>query len=144
MGAEGVAHSAETAAKDAAVEVVDVVVEYVLPIVLFFFGFILAVMLGLSGFFDVFVSQSPLGASLQALVSEGAAILVYLILGAGLIAVGHHHDNWVGDIVGAFGWMFVGAGLGEGANALLGNAPIAGAMDGNALPSSLESTASGK
>jgi hypothetical protein len=104
---------------------ITVLLEIVLPIVLFFIGLgIIGPAIGLSGFYAGFLSHVPsVPQTASRAIASGSAILTYLALGGGLVAVERIYDGWMGDIVGAFGWMLMGAGLRE-VIAFLTNTPM--------------------
>lgn len=103
-----------------------VILEILLPIALFFIGLaILAPTIGLSGFYSGLLANAPIPGTATTVASSGAAILTYLGIGGGFIMVERTYDGWFGDIVGAIGWMAVGAGLREILAFLMSQAPLA-------------------
>lgn len=104
---------------------INVILEVLLPVALFFVGLaLLAPAVGLSGFYADLLSGAGVGSTAWNAASTGAAILTYLGLGGGFIGVERAYDGWMGDIVGAIGWMSVGAGLREILNWLSGGNPL--------------------
>jgi hypothetical protein len=104
---------------------VNVILEILLPVALFFVGLaLLAPAVGLSGFYTDLLSGAGIGQTAWTAAGAGAAILTYLGLGGGFIGVERAYDGWMGDIVGSIGWMSVGAGLREILAWLTGQSPL--------------------
>jgi hypothetical protein len=113
MGTEGIG-TIKNEAWASIEKFISVVLEVLLPIALFGIGLgLLAPAIGLSGFYNSLLSGADLPATGVLLASSGAAIITYAALGGGLIAVERSYDGWIGDVVGALGWMSVGAALRE-------------------------------
>lgn len=127
---------------------IKVILEILLPVALFFIGLaVLSSAVGLSGFYKSLLVNAPLPPTAIVAASSGVAILTWFGIGGGFIAVERAYDGWFGDIVGAIGWMSIGAGLREvlnfvtaqdviPANALLSNAA-------SKLSTSMQTAASG-
>ncbi|MCI4332056.1 MAG: hypothetical protein L3K19_09485 [Thermoplasmata archaeon] len=104
---------------------VNVILEVLLPVALFFIGLaLLAPAIGLSGFYSDLLQGAGVGATIWGTASAGAAILTYLALGGGFVAVERAYDGWMGDIVGAIGWMSIGMALREILAFVTGQSPL--------------------
>jgi hypothetical protein len=104
---------------------VNVILEVLLPVALFFVGLgLLAPAIGLSGFYAGLLSNAPIPQTAANAASSGVAILTYLAVGGGFVMVERTYDGWFGDIVGAIGWMSIGAAIREVLAWLTGNSPL--------------------
>ncbi len=107
-------------------EFLEVFLGILLPIALALLGFfVVGPVVGLSGFFATFMSGSGVAPTWINAVSMGGAVAVEGALGFGLVGVERMYDGYVGDVVGAAGWMLVAMALRELVNWLMGNGPMA-------------------
>lgn len=107
-------------------EFLSIFLEILLPIALALIGFfVLAPVVGLSGFYNSFMTGVNIGGTAQGAIAMGAAVVTYGGLGFGLVAVERTYDGFIGDIVGAVGWMSIAMGLREALNWLMGGQPMA-------------------
>jgi hypothetical protein len=128
---ENALHGLGTGAKDAVFELVDVIFDWIVPILTLIVGYVMSAAVGLSGalgtVIDGALGATGIGANVMAYMADIIAILIWGCIGAALWAGRNKAGEWGGYILKPLSTLFFGFAIGE-APALIGGKVNNGAL----------------
>lgn len=112
-------------AKEATVELLDVIFEWIVPVITLVVGYTMTATIGLSGalatIVDGALGSAGMSAAAMTYIADGLAALVWGGIGAGMWSVSKSYDgHYASYILRPLSTFFWGLGLGELGNALSG------------------------
>ena len=117
--------------KEAAVEILDVIFEWIVPVITLVVGYVMAAGIGLSGalatVIDGALGSTGLSSTVMTYIADLIAVLIWGVIGGAMWAVAKSHAGYAAYVLRPLATLFWGFALGE-VGALVGGKVLNGSI----------------